>query len=110
MSSPSDLPYRANLRPLCPDDYHPMHPEPDSSGTFRCTHSGCRFLFARHIGYYTLERGVVVPPPDTIRLLRPALIREHGYLFISEIDFAAKTRTWRCTVKDCPNTLTDDLS
>src|SRR5262249_46135364 len=96
-----EMPFRDGLHPLCPDHSKAMSFVPDSDA-FGCPELGCKFRFARQVGYFTLENGKILPN-HSIELLRPALVQEHGYLCISEINRAAKTRTWCCTVRDCPN-------
>jgi hypothetical protein len=44
-----------------------------------------------------------------IIILKPALVREHGYLYIDAVEGSPQMRTWRCAVTDCPNTIVDEV-
>ena len=46
-------------------------------------------------------------PSNIHRVLKPALIREHGYMYIASVEEC--NRTWRCAVKDCPNLIVDEI-
>jgi hypothetical protein len=48
--------------------------------------------------------------PDAHQFLKPALLREHGYLYIALVQGASpRQRTWRCAVKDCPNMIVEEI-
>ena len=53
--------------------------------------------------------GVIHYPQDAYRFLKPALLREHGYLYIASVEESHQKRTWLCAVKDCPNTVADEF-
>jgi hypothetical protein len=108
MSLSADAPV-SKLRPRCPRHYEPMTPVQLEEQTFACAEGNCTARFDQHAGYFTVENGKRTIPNDLTNALRPALVREHGYLCISEIDTAANTRTWRCMVNDCTNILIENL-
>ncbi|OLE13864.1 MAG: hypothetical protein AUG89_03995 [Acidobacteria bacterium 13_1_20CM_4_56_7] len=74
---------------------------------FACAEQGCTFQWKWDMGYFYLKAGRVEYPTDIHRLLKPALVREHGYMYIASVD-EQKRRTWRCAVKDCPSLLIDE--
>jgi hypothetical protein len=60
-------------------------------------------------GYFRQTDGIMAYPTNAHQLLKPALVREHGYLYIASMaDGPPLKRTWRCAVKDCPNMIVDD--
>ena len=72
-----------------------------------CPEEGCAFHWCFHEGYFQLKDGRVHYPTDAYQFLKPALVSEHGYLYIASVEGSPQKRTWRCAVKDCPNTLVD---
>jgi hypothetical protein len=100
---------QSNLRPLCPDHYEPMSPadQARSDGRYCCSSAGCRFCWQWDSGYFIWEDGRIEYPPSAIQLVRPALIREHGYLYISS--FENGERTWQCPAQGCVNTLREKV-
>jgi hypothetical protein len=84
--------------------------DPDkSNSTYGCREAACTFHWRRQEGYFHERDGIMAYPPNTQQLLRPALVREHGYLYIALIaDGTPPRRTWKCAVKDCPNMIVED--
>jgi hypothetical protein len=74
-----------------------------------CPEEGCTFHWRYQDGYFQVNDGVVHYPPDAHRFLMPALVREHGYLYIASVEGSPQRRTWRCAVKDCPNTVVEEV-
>ena len=80
--------------------------EPDHA--YRCTRNSCTFRWMWNDGYFHWQDGRVEYPANADKLLKPALVREHGYLFIESIK--GKARVWRCAVQGCDNTIVDEAS
>jgi hypothetical protein len=81
----------------------------ESSSTYVCGESSCSFHWRIQEGYFEVKDGVMKYPANAHQLLKPALVREHGYLYIASIaDGPHQKRTWRCAVKDCLNMIVDD--
>ena len=79
-----------------------------SNSTYVCVEAGCTFQWGRQEGYFQVKDGIMKYPANAHQLLKPALVREHGYLYIASIaDGTHQKRTWRCAVKDCPNIIVD---
>ena len=100
-----------DLRPLCPV-HHKVMAVVIREGTealFACAESGCNLHWIWTSGYYCIQDGRMTYPANVHQILRPAPIREHGYLYIAEIDAASGQRTWRCAIKDCSSVIIDDL-
>jgi hypothetical protein len=77
-------------------------------GDYVCSEPLCSFRWRLRDGYFELKGGIETYPPNIHQLLKPALICEHGYMYISRVGHPIPTsRTWRCAVKDCPNFLVD---
>ena len=106
----TNLELRSDLEPLCPVHQVPMRLIPDqSNSTYICGQAGCTFRWRVQEGYFQQKDGIVRYPSNAHQLLRPALVREHGYMYIAAMeDGPARKRTWRCAVKDCPNMIVDD--
>jgi hypothetical protein len=76
---------------------------------FLCSEEGCTFHWRFQDGYFQVNDGVIYYPPDAYQFLKPALVREHGYLYIASVDGSPPMRTWHCAVKSCPNTVVDKV-
>jgi hypothetical protein len=76
---------------------------------FLCSEEGCTFHWRFRDGYFQVTDGVIHYPPDTHQFLKPALVREHGYLYIASVEGSPQKLTSRCAVKDCPNTMADEV-
>ena len=80
-----------------------------SNPAYICGEARCPFCWRFEDGYFHENGGKVVYPDNTHELLKPALVREQGYLYIAAIsDGPPQKRTWRCAVKDCANTIIDE--
>ena len=80
-----------------------------SNSTYVCVEAGCTFQWRMQEGYFQVKDGVMKYPANAHQLLKPALVREHGYLYIASIaDGPHQKRTWRCAAKDCSNIIVDD--
>jgi hypothetical protein len=55
-----------------------------------------------------MKDGGIYYTPDAHRFLKPALVRDHGYMYIDAVAKLSGTRTWRCAVKDCANTIVEE--
>ncbi len=75
-----------------------------------CPEEGCTFHWRFQDGYFQMNDGVIQFPPDAHQFLKPAFVREHGYLYIAFVEGSGqkRKRTWRGAVKDCPNTFVDE--
>jgi hypothetical protein len=74
-----------------------------------CGEIGCLLCWRVEDGYFQQKDGKMAYPPNAHQLLKPALVREHGYLYIAAIaEESPQERTWRCAVKDCPNMIIED--
>jgi hypothetical protein len=105
-----DLTQRADLYPLCPIHHAPMM-NAGSDGAdamYACAEHGCNFHWEWNTGYFYLQDGRVAYPTNVHEILKQAPIREHGYMYIASIKGSPKQRTWRCSVKDCPNVIVDE--
>ena len=74
---------------------------------FVYTKPGCTFRWECKNGYFHQHDGIVMYPTSIHQVLKPALIREHGYMYIASVE--KHKQTWRCAVKDCPNMLVDEV-
>jgi hypothetical protein len=94
---------RTDIRPLCPLHYCRMvvHAELE----FACPEGSCEFRWKWNEGYFCVRNGQPEYSTHVYGLLKPEMIREHGYLFIESI--VDGYRNWRCAVKNCPNTFVD---
>jgi hypothetical protein len=92
-------PLRADIHPLCPIHNLPMNAERNRG--FACSRDGCLFRWGFEEGYFQQENGTVQYPNDVYQLLKPAFLREHGYMYIASIQEPPHMRTWRCAVVDC---------
>jgi hypothetical protein len=104
-------PLRTDIRPLCPRHDARMNGNNDATDQdFVCPEQGCTFHWRFLDGYFQLNDGVVHYPPDAYQFLKPALLREHGYLYIALVQGASpRKRAWRCAVKDCPNMIVEEV-
>ena len=81
----------------------------ESNCTYRCGEASCAFRWRMQEGYFQQKDGIMAYPTNAHQLLKPALVREHGYMYIAAIeDGLPQKRTWRCSVKDCPNMIVED--
>jgi hypothetical protein len=98
-----------DIHPLCPEHCGEMQPQgpvgPDV--VFACAKNDCTFRWQWREGYFYEDGGQASYPSNIHEVLKPALIREHGYMYIASIE--EHQRTWRCAVKDCPNTIIDGV-
>jgi len=79
-----------------------------ASQEYVCSAEGCTFHWRFQDGYFQMQDGALHFPPEAQQYLKPALVSEHGYLYIASVDGSPRVRTWRCAVKDCPNTIVED--
>ena len=56
-----------------------------SNSTYVCVEAGCTFQWGMQEGYFQVKDGVMKYPANAHQLLKPALVREHGYLYIASI-------------------------
>jgi hypothetical protein len=103
---------RAKILPLCPVHYFPMNAR-EANTEYLCAEIGCTFGWRFDRGYFELRDGKVQYPPNAYELLKPALVAEHGYLYVAFVEGlpgrVRKRRTWVCAVKGCPNTIVDEF-
>lgn len=77
--------------------------------TYICSEASCTFRWRMQDGYFQQMDAAIKYPTNTHQLLKPALVREHGYMYIAAIAAGPpEKRTWQCAVKNCPNTIVDD--
>jgi hypothetical protein len=99
------LPYRNDLEPLCPVDFRKMIQIAAESRTSACSKDNCDLRWTRRSGYF-------YPEPHSgerasvINFLKIGMVIEHGYFYLASID--TNGRTWRCSVKDCSNSIIED--
>src|SRR3984893_3117935 len=107
-----DLTLRVDLHPLCPihDTLMKGADTAEAEATYACAEPGCNFRWEWKSGYFCADDGRVGNPGNPHQFLKPALIREHGYLYIASIDRPERQRTWRCAVKDCQNVIVDEAA
>jgi hypothetical protein len=74
-----------------------------------CSEEDCMFHWRFQDGYFQLKDGKPFYSAESCQFLKPALVREHGYLYIAEVEGSPQMRTWRCAVTDCPNTIVDEV-
>jgi hypothetical protein len=80
-----------------------------SHSTYVCGEAGCRFHWRMQEGYFQQMDRIMAYPTNAHQLLKPALVREHGYMYLATIeDGPPQKRTWRCAVKDCANVIVED--
>jgi hypothetical protein len=78
-----------------------------SNPDFACSEAACTFHWRVLDGYFQRNDGKIEYSSDAYLFLKPALVREHGYLYIASVNGSPQKRTWRCAVKDCPNTVVE---
>ena len=78
-----------------------------SSVVFGCPERVCSFNWHWRDGYLCQEDGRATYPTNVHKVLKPALIREHGYMYIASVD--GHKRTWRCAVRGCSSTIVNDI-
>jgi hypothetical protein len=98
------LPYRNDLEPLCPVDLCKMIQIPAESHTYACNLDDCHLHWSRHNGYFYPESHE--RRPSVISFLKMGMKIEHGYFYLASVN--ANGKTWRCSVKDCPNLIIED--
>jgi hypothetical protein len=98
---------RHQLFPLCPIHLQPMQPTGLDTPDLRyaCGTRGCAFCWQRDLGYFLWENGELRFPDNAPSLMKQALDRNHGYLYIESV--AEGKRIWRCPVQDCPTSLVE---
>jgi hypothetical protein len=74
-----------------------------------CSEDGCTFHWRFENGYFHRKDGTVQYPDNVYQLLKPAFLREHGYMYIASIEEPPHMRTWRCAVLDCRNKIVDEM-
>ena len=82
----------------------------EAEATYACAEPGCNFRWEWKSGYFCVDDGRVGNPGNPHQFLKPALIREYGYLYIASIDRLERQRIWRCAVKDCQNVIVDEAA
>lgn len=103
----NELPYRADLQPLCPVHSCPMTSDHREYPTFTCSAPNCDVKWQRHEGYYSPDPANPGTRKVLIPFLKTAYIVEHGYFYLASVD-SSKKKTWRCSVKDCQNTTVEN--
>jgi hypothetical protein len=73
-----------------------------------CPEERCTFHWRVQDGYFQVKDGVIRYPPEAQQYLKPALVSEHGYLYIASVEGLPPVRTWRCAVQDCSNTIVEE--
>jgi hypothetical protein len=101
---------RPDIRPLCPIHYIAMTAADSGRADTAhfCIEHECSFQYRWNSGYLCVENDRVSYPGGAHDLLKPALIREHGYLYVASFEPATRQRIWHCPVNDCPNTIVDE--
>jgi hypothetical protein len=103
--SVTDLQVRPDISPLCPAHHISMNVGPEED--YVCPEPGCAFCWHVDEGYFQLKDGKVLYPTNIHQLLKPALVTEHGYMYIASVEGVPPKRTWRCAMRDCPNFMID---
>ena len=97
---------RQNLEPLCPTHFLKMEPiSGGSESRYACRERGCTFCWQWDTGYFLWEDEQLRLPVNARDLMKPALNRDHGYLYLESIE--AGKKIWKCPVQDCPNFLVE---
>lgn len=76
---------------------------------YLCSEQACTYFWRLQDGYFQIKDGAMFYAPDAHQFLKPALVREHGYLFIEAVEESTQKRTWRCAVQGCENVLVDEV-
>jgi hypothetical protein len=97
---------RPDILPLCPTHHVQMNADGDRG--YACTEDHCVFHWRFEEGYFQRKDGTVQYPDDVYQLLKPAFLREHGYMYIASMQKPSHKRTWRCAVVDCQNKIVDE--